>query len=756
MKKIITILFLLVVVLSSQAQTLKGKVFGQSGTPDKSGQAEKEILPMASAHWLGTTIGVSANKNGVFEIKTDSITDKRLVISFVGYESDTIKITNQTYITVTLKGTKTLGEVIITTDRPDIFIPSMQPIKTEIITQKELTKGACCDLAGCFNTSASVQPTVTNIVTNAQELRIMGLSGIYNQILIDGMPLIQGLSYTYGISSIPGTLVDNIYVSKGANSVLQGYESMSGQINVELKEPDKTEKFLLNLYMNSFLEKQFNANFSYRWKKWSNLTAVQTIQPANKFDRDDDNFLDLPLLTRYMFYDKIKFSSQDSIGFSTHIGIRYLNEQRIGGQKNFNPATDKGDTIIYGQTANIQQPEIYTKTGFRFNQKNAITLISSAFQQQQNSYFGETNYKAEQTNFYGNLQYELRWKEKHELKTGINFRYQNLEESIFFGQNILNKTYGGKHLKNEQITGAFAENIFRFYDDRLMLITGIRLDNHNAFGNFITPRALLKYEIAEQTNIRASVGTGWRTINLFSENINLLASQRDIIVTEILNPEEAINYGTNFTHNFEKEKISGSFSLDFYRTQFQNQIFPDYDTDPTKAYISNFTGVSVSNGFQTQVDLEFYKMFSVKIAYNYLDVYRIVNGSKYVLPFNSTHKILSTLSYKPLNEKWHFDTNIHWYGEQNLPNTSANPIEFQRPEKSKPYTLINVQFTKSWTEFETYIGCENIFDFRQKQPITSWQNPFSPYFDTSSVWGPTKGREWYLGIRIKLAKPSGG
>lgn len=751
--KLITSTLFFIMGISSYAQTLKGKVVEKT---DKG----TEPIAGASVYWLNTTIGITTDKNGEFEIKADSIQDKRLIVRYIGYKTDTIDNPNKIHITINLKeDSKTLNEVTISGERPDVFIPSTVPIKTEIITQKELTKGACCDLAGCFNTSASVQPTVTNIVTNAQELRVLGLSGIYNQVLIDGMPLIQGLSYTYGISSIPGTLVDNIYVSKGANSVLQGYESMSGQINVELKEPDKSvpmEIGMLNLYINSFLEKQFNANYSSRLgreKKWSNITAVQTVQPANKIDNDDDNFLDLPLLTRYMFYDKIKFSSQDSIGFSTYIGLGYLNEQRIGGQKNFNPATDKGDTLIYGQTTNIQQPEIYTKTGFRFNPKNAITLISSAFQQQQNSYFGETNYKAEQTNFYANLQYELKWRKNNELKTGSSFRYHNLEENISFTHNIINKTYGGKHLLNEQITGAFAESIFRFYDDRLMFIAGIRVDNHPAIGgrNFITPRALLKYEIAEQTNFRASIGKGWRTVNLFSENINLLASQRDITVTEILNPEEAINYGANFTHNFEKEKISGSFSIDFYRTQFQNQIFPDYDTDPTKAYISNFTGISVSNGFQSEVNLKFHKVFSVKVAYNYLDVYRIVNGSKYVLPFNSTHKILSTLSYKPFSEKWHFDTNIHWYGEQNLPNTSANPIEFQRPEKSKPYTLINVQFTKSWTKFETYIGCENTFDFRQKQPITSWQNPFSPYFDTSSVWGPTRGREWYLGIRIKLA-----
>ncbi|MCS7073212.1 MAG: TonB-dependent receptor, partial [Bacteroidia bacterium] len=269
-------------------------------------------------------------------------------------------------------------------------------------------------------------------------------------------------------------------------------------------------------------------------------------------------------------------------------------------------------------------------------------------------------------------------------------------------------------------------------------------------------RTLLKYDLTPKTIFRLNLGTGWRTVNLFSENIGLLVSSRNIIFSELLQPEKAINWGINFTQKWEtpNENLSGYFSLDFYRTQFQNQIFPDYDTNPTYAIIQNFTGNSLSNGFQAESYLKIWKRIEWKIGYNFLDVYRILADAKQLLPFNPNHKLLATFSYKPLSNQFHIDINVHWYGEQRLPNTQANPLEFQRPDFSRPYWVFNGQFTYTIKKFEVYAGCENLFDFRQLQPILSWQNPFSPYFDTSSVWGPTKGRELYFGFRLKWQKKS--
>lgn len=746
MKTIVTLLLLLKVVISADAQVLKGKVFGKM-------EIEKEILPGASVYWLGTTIGATANENGLFAIETSGISDKRLVISFVGFISDTLSITNQTYLTATLIGTKELKQVEVTDKISTAYISSINSIKTEVITQGELKKAACCDLAGCFETQASVQPQTTNVITNSKELRILGLSGVYNQLLFDGMPLFQGLTFTYGISSIPGTLVDNIYVTKGSNSVLQGYESISGQINIIPKHADKTDKLLLNLYTNSFLEKHFNANYSAaigKRKLWTTLLAFHTVQPAGKFDKDNDYFLDLPLLTRYMGYNQWKYKNENSMGLFSTMSIRYLSEQRIGGQTNFNSSTQKGSVAVYGQTVNYSQPEFSTKTGYRFNENHALVFISSSFYQNQKSYFGTVKYNAEQINGYANLQHEWSWSSKHSVKYGVSFRYQNLEETVAFTANLLDRSFAGSYKTKQIIPGAFAENSFHWKDDKIIWILGARVDNHNDFGSYFTPRSLLKYNLDEANTIRASIGTGWRQVNLFSENINLLVSSRDIVFAEKLQPEKALNWGLNFTHSFEKEKVSGTLSADFYQTQFFNQFFPDYDSDPTKAIVKNFTGKSISNGLQTEANLKLIKVLEFKIAYNFLDVFRIVNGNKYVLPFNPKNRVMSAFSYVSKLDKWQFDVNIHWYDQQRLPTSFLDAIKNQSQKFSKPYTLINSQITHRLKQYEIYVGCENIFNFRQLQPIDGWQNPFGKQFDPTSVWGPTRGREFYAGVKWKV------
>jgi outer membrane receptor for ferrienterochelin and colicin len=739
--KIVNIIVYLLFPLGLFAQQIEGKVTN----------IKNEGITGASVFWLDSKKGVICGNDGSFTIDFDKNFNAKLIASFVGHRPDTLNITNQKYIKFKLTEIKSLKEVTIIEEKDGIILSNLTPIKTEIITQTELKKAACCDLAGCFETQLTVQPQTSNVITNSKELRILGLSGVYNQLLVDGLPLIQGLTYTYGISGIPGTLVENIFVSKGANSVLQGYESISGQINVITKDPATTDKLLLNFYMNSFFEKQLNANYAFKKGKWKNITAIQTVQPANKIDNDKDNFLDLPLLTRYLLFNKLTYGKETDWGWYTRIALRVLNEERTGGQYNFNADTDKGNTSIYGQSVSFNQPELYLKTSYRMNNQHNFVLLANTFLHHQNSFFGTTSYKAKQQNLYGNVQYEWSYTKSHTLKTGVSFRHLNLNENILFTDSTLYRTYDGNYKRVENIPGIFAENSMTFFNNKLTWISGLRSDEHNQFGNTLTPRTMLKYDLNSNTVFRANIGTGWRTVNLFSENIGLLVSSRNIIFSENLLPERALNYGVNMVQKFQVKNISGYFTSDFYRTEFQNQIFPDYDSDPTKAYIKNFTGTSISNGFQAELNLKIIKRIEFKTGYNFLDVYRIENDKKVLLPFNSRHKFLWTLSFKPISKKISIDINTHWYGQQRLPDTKSNPVEFQRPDYSQSFTIYNVQFTYNLKKLELYAGCENVFNFRQAQPIISWQNPYSPYFDTSSVWGPTRGRELYCGVRFKLA-----
>jgi outer membrane receptor for ferrienterochelin and colicin len=721
------------------SQSIAGKVTNEKNEP----------LMGASVFWSDTTIGTTTSPKGSFELVLIETAPRLLIASYIGYKTDTIVIADQTRVVFKLKESQALNEVVIRSQRDGVIISDFNPIKTERITQTELGKSACCDLAGCFETQTTVQPQVTNVITNSKELRILGLSGVYNQVLIDGFPMIQGLTYTYGISSVPGSLVDNIYVSKGANSVLQGFESISGQINVETKDPHTTDKTYLNAYINSFGETHLNANVAVKKEKWSNLTAVHTVQPAGKFDRDDDTFLDLPQLTRYVISNKLRYGNEIEWGWNSKIGLRFVNEQRVGGQTTFNAETDKGSTTVYGQTVNMNQPELWTKTGYRANDQHNFLLYASSFYQNQQSYFGTIKYDANQTNAYVNLQYEFTYGE-NTLKSGFSFRHLNLDEDVSFTDNTLQRTFAGRYQRQENIAGVFAENTMKLLSDKLTWIAGVRVDNHNQFGTRITPRTLVKYDITPTTIVRANIGTGWRTVNLFSENIGLLVSSRDIVFAEQLQPEEAINMGVNFTQKFNSEHVTGFFSADYYRTDFQNQIFPDYDSDPTQAIIENFTGKSISNTFQAEVYLKFWQQFEFKTGYSFLDVFREIDGQNVLLPFNPRHKVVTTLGYKPLSDKFHIDMNIHWYGQQRLPDTQSNPEPFRSPGFSENFMLVNVQFTYNLNKFELYTGCENIFDFRQLRPINGWQEPFGQFFDTSSVWGPTRGREFYVGVRFKI------
>jgi outer membrane receptor for ferrienterochelin and colicin len=732
--------------------SLSGISFGQN-IEGRVLDIDKQPLVGANVYWINTTNGTVTNDSGQFKLSGANIQDKRLVASYVGYLTDTINFINQEDLSISLSREVSLDEIVVKENRPDRFVSSVNPIKTEVITSGELSKGACCDLAGCFNTTATVQPATSNVITNSQELRILGLSGIYNQLLFDDMPIIQGLSYTYGISSIPGPLVENIFVAKGANSVIQGFEIISGQINVIPKEPENSENLLLNAYANSFSESQLNAVYSNtvgKRKEWKNLTAIHMVQPASRVDRDKDNFLDLPLLTRYMFYNKLKYRDDISWGWSSEVGIMFLNEQRVGGQVGFNAASDKGSSEIYGQTVNINQPTIYTKTSYRFHDDQALSFLASGYFHSQNAWFGETYYNADQVSFAATLRLEQHWGVNHDLKTGLSIRQMRLDEDISFTANPLNKTYGGDYLHDEVVAGIFAENIFRWFNDKLTWIGGIRADHHNTFGWYFTPRSLVKYDFTANTTVRATTGYGWRTAYVFPENINLLASQRDVLFQETLKPEEALNFGINCLQRFTFKNISGYISADYYQTRFINQIFPDYNTDPTKAFLTNFTGTSVSNGFQVDLDLTFHERLSFKASYNFLEVFRETESGKILLPFVPRDKVLSSVSYQPLNKKWQVDLNAHWYGVQQLPETSNLPGHLRRPQQSKSHIVMNAQLSRNWKNFEVYIGLENMFDFRQKQPIISWQDPFSPYFDTSSIWGPTRGREGYIGVRYRF------
>lgn len=717
--------------------------------------ADQEGKPIEGAIvvWVNSSKGATANAEGDFVLPMPDTTAKswKIAALFQGV-SDTFAIDDlHAYWTLKMNATLVMTQVTIEGKPSGSYISVLEPIKTEIINRAELRKAACCDLAGCFETQATVQPQTTNILTNAKELRILGLSGVYNQVLVDGFPLIQGLTYTYGISTIPGSAVENIWVTKGANSVLQGYESISGQINVITRTGEKAERLYVNGYINNFREKHLNVSTAIKGKKSQHYAIVHLIGPAGKVDRDSDTFLDLPRLSRIMALHKWHYGSETADGWSASTNLRFTREQRIGGQKSFDPSVDKGSSSIYGQVVNFYQPELGVKLGYRFDAHWKLSWIASAFGQKQNAWYGPRPYEAVQKNGYSNIQIEYNYgnANQHNVKAGYSLRYQNLREDAGLIEDSTLQIVQTRFTNKTLIPGFFAENT-AVLKEKWTWIVGVRVDKHPDYGWYFAPRTLLRYAVQKNTDLRFSVGTGWRTVNLFAENITLLGSSRILVFKQLIKPEKALNTGMNLVQRFSLKPVDFTFSADFYHTRFYRQFFPDYDSEPGKAIIANFEGKSVSNGIQFDLGAALNSQWSLKFAYNFLDVFRVENGVKTALPFNSRHRLLGVVSYLSKNRKWQADVNTHWFGKQRLPNTALYPEIYRQPDFSQSYSVASVQLTRSFKRWEVYAGCENVLDFRQLKPILSWQDPYSPYFDTAFAWGPTRGREIYLGFRFKI------
>lgn len=732
---------LLPACLQAQTPTVAGAVFGVDG----------QALAGAAVYWQETGVGAYTDADGAFHIPRPDTGHFHLIAAITGYQPDTLCNEGESGLRIALSPIQ-LADVQIQ-DGADGAHIGLDPHKTELINRVELERSACCDLAGCFNTQASAEARTTNIVTNAKELQVLGLAGVYNQLLWEGMPLFRGASYTYSLSGVPGPLLDKIFIAKGTGSVLQGFEATTGQINVIALDPRKAEPILLNAYVNSFAEHQYNVNAAFRVGRWHTFLSGHMTQPGRAMDRDTDGFRDMPWLRRYHFLNKWQLRDDDSLGWSATITARLLQEQRIGGQYQV------GGVIggpAYLQDIGYVQPELSAKLSLRQNEKNKTSLYTAVQAHRQNSQFGATDYRAEQALLYANLEHSSVWRERQQVRFGLSYRQLDLREDIAFGALSAPKTYAGRYQTAERIPGVYAENTAFLFDERLTLITGLRGDWHSQHGAFVTPRGLLRWTPGRAFTARVSAGTAYRSVLLFTENINLLASGRDVIFEEALAPERAWNVGLNLDKAFELDHAKGRIGLDLYRTQFQNQFFPDYDRDPGKAFIANFDGRSVGLGMQVETGWTIRERFEFRLAYNYLDVSRGSGDARLDLPFIARHKFTSTASTWTRNRRLRIDANAHWYGPQRLPNTEDHPAGLVLASHSDTYFLVNGQVSYQPDPkgvFDLYLGGENLLDFRQLRPIADWQNPFSNYFDPSFAWGPTRGIEVYLGVRVR---PFGG
>ena len=716
-------------------------------------KADGSLVPLygANAYWLGTTKGVSSDDKGNIELPLTKETNK-LVVSFVGLGADTLYINKPLHYNIILKSGSVLGAVNVVFHVKSTTLSKLTPIKTQHIGEGELLKAACCNLSESFSTNPTVDVSFTDAVTGTRQIEMLGLAGPYVQITRENMPDIRGLASIYGFTYTPGPWVEGIQLNMGNGSVVNGYESMTGQINVELKKPEKTDPLFVNLYGNQAGMAEANVTSGIKLNDdWSTGFLLHGKYLDKKNDHNNDGFIDDPLIKQFIGLNRWKFFGKN--GLEGQFGVKGTFVDQQSGQVAFNESTDKGTTNAWGAGMETTRLEGWAKIGKVFPERpySSVGLQLSGTYHDQNNYFGLRTYNSEQNSLYANLIYQSQFGSSiHTYKTGTSFVYDKLDEAI-----VANNSWDFN--REEVVPGAFFEYTF-MPSDAFSFVAGLRADNHNNYGTFYTPRMHLRYAPFHETIIRLTAGAGTRTANIFAEHLGIFASSRNIYIendTSSDNPygldqERTWNFGANLTQNVHIAGKEATFSLDFYRTNFEQQIITDFDVDARSVYMYNLDGESYANSFQAQVDYELIPRFDLRLAYRFNEVKRDYKTGLLDKPLASQQRAFINLAYATLNE-WRFDFTLNWQGEKRIPTTADSPTAYQLDSYSPDYFIGMCQVSKKFgKKLDVYAGIENLFDYTQDNPIVSVDDPFSDYFDSSMVWGPIFGRKSYIGLRYTL------
>ena len=705
-------------------------------------------LPGASITWIATTKGTLTDSAGVFHIRQDNGA-ARLVISYAGYQADTITVVDKKELKIVLASKDQLHEVQVTARQHSMYISSLSPVRTQIMTDRELFKAACCNLSESFETNPSVDVSYNDAVTGSKQIQLLGLSGNYTQLTVENLPGPRGIATPLGLNSIAGPWIESIQLTKGAGSVANGYESIAGQINVELKKPENSERLYANAYVNDFGRTDLNLNVSGKvGPKWSTgLLLHDDFLLDRKLDVNKDGFRDLPTGNQLSLVNRWKYD--DGKGFLTQFGVKLLTDRRTGGETAYRPSSDKFTQHHYGLGINTTRYEAFAKIGYVFPEKRykSIGLQLAAIDHQQDSYFGLTTYNATQKNLYGNLIYQSIINSTiHKFRTGISFLYDNYDE---YFRSV-------EYKRKDIVPGAFFEYTYT-PSEKISLVAGIRADHHNLFGNFVTPRLNIRYEPVKGTTFRLSAGRGQRTASIFAENTSVFVSGRDVQIGGAttgkaygLNPEIAWNKGISFDQKLKLFQKDALLSLDFFRNDFTDQVVVDLE-NPRLVKFYNLRGRSYSNSFQAELNLEPLRKLEVRLAYRYFDVKTTYDGALLRRPLISADRAFISLDYSI--DGWKFDYTANYNGKKRIPNTTGNPVKYQLEANSPDFVLMNAQVSRTVGKkhpMDFYIGAENLGNYYQKNPIVAADQPFSPYFDASMVWGPVTGRMFYAGWRLKI------
>ncbi len=748
MKKLLYILLILPFSMSSQ-EKITGMIMEANNKNEHIG------LAGANVYWLNTTIGTVTNIDGMFSLDYKKEYTK-LIISYVGFKTDTLTITEPKMVHHWLQSTDNLDEITIRSRKQATTKSFLQAANTFTVSSDELLKAACCNLSESFETNPSIDVNFADAVTGTKQIKMLGLTSPYILIATENIPTVRGASQAFGLSFIPGTWVESIQITKGAGSVVNGYESIAGQINAELVKPFTDDKLFVNLYGASSQRLELNTHINTKVSdKWHTGLYIHGNTHNAEHDVNNDGFLDMPKFNQINLMNRWQYTNAEK-GFVSFINLKFLNDEKQTGQLNFDPKTDKLTTNAWGSEMDTKRYEVSTKFGYvnpeiPWQSVGVQTAFSS---HEQVSYFGLKQYNITQNSLYVNAIYNsIISDSRHKIKTGVSYTYDHYDE--FLNAQSLASNY--KRTENS-VGGFFEYN----YDDvnKFNVTAGVRIDYHNLLGTFITPRVHARYTPWEKSALRASFGRGKRSANIFAENQNIFASSRTINILNPtgkiygLDPEIAWNYGLSFLQGFNLFNRKADITLDYYKTDFTNQVVVDFE-NPQEVNFYNLEGKSYANSFQVEFNYNVFGHFDVRTAYKFYDVQTQYNSGKLEKPLTPKHRLFANASYETHlqdnGSQWKFDATFNWMGNQRFSSTSTNPIPYQLLERTPTVSTLNAQITKVFSSsFELYMGGENITNVRQQNPILAANDPFGANFDTTFVYGPVFGSMYYAGLRFRI------
>jgi outer membrane receptor for ferrienterochelin and colicin len=648
---------------------------------------------------------------------------------------------------------KEIEEVKIENKKKSIQKSLKKTANTTVVSSKELLKAACCNLAESFETNPSIDVNFSDALTGTKQIKMLGLTSPYLMITEENIPSVRGASQAYGLSFTPGTWVESIQITKGAGSVVNGFESISGQINTELIKPIDDIPFYLNVYGSTDSRFEVNTHFNKKISdKWATSLFVHGNARVSKNDMNDDNFLDNPLGRQINLINRWQYSNPET-GWVSFINFKFMKDEKQTGEIDFDPSRDKLTTNFWGSEINTQRFDFSSKVGYVFKDMpyQSIGFQNAFSNHNQESYFGLNQYNIKQQSYYSNLIFNsIIDNTRNKFATGLNFTYDKYDEFVALSDVS----------RIDNSVGAFFEYTFDD-NDKFSYILGGRFDYHNRLGAFFTPRLHVRYNPWEKSVFRFSAGRGKRAANIYVENQNLFGSSRTFSVLDSngkiygLNPEIAWNYGISFTQNFKLFGKNADATLDFYRTDFQNQAVVDVMQSPQSVLFYNLRGTSYANSFQLDFNYEIIKHFNLRTAYKYYDISTDYLSGSFQRPLQAKHRFFGNLEYethiKDKGQQWKFDFTVNWLGKQQLPNTATNPVDDRLPNFSPSFSVMNTQITRTFSStFEMYIGGENIGNYKQQNAILGENNPFGTHFDTSIVYAPIFGQMYYMGLRFKI------